>query len=136
MEENTKLLFNEEVENVKCTFDGKLWHFESSEVDFNMIIPVKSISNVSLSKVRSWRWLIVLLLALIAAVAGSIWGDTRLYYVAGVLGVAAIVWLIFSVTYTVEIIPHSGIKQVIVTKKKKNLTNIYEALVNSLTENL
>ena len=135
MEENTNLLFNEEVENVKCTFDGKLWHFENTEIDLSMVIPVKSISNVLLSKVRSWRWLIVLLLALIAAVAGSIWDDTRLYYVAGVLGVAAIVWLIFSVTYTIVVVPHSGIKQTIVTKKRKTLLNLYEALVNSLTEN-
>lgn len=141
MEENMNYIFNEKVGDVQCKFDGKLWLFENADSHENMTIPVKSISNLHLSRVRSWLWLIVLILALAAAITGVYFTSTEeegawlFYGLAIIFGILAIVALIFSVQYTISVIPHSKIEQQIVTRRKANLTNLYEALVNSLRKN-
>ena len=135
MTDSMNYIFDEVVGGVRCKFDGRLWSFEDNDLDLNMIVPVKSISNVALLKKRSWGWLVVLLVGLFALYAGRYEDDVRLYIVAGVFGIAAIVWLIFSVTYMVSVIPHSGNGQKIVTRHKKKLTNLHEALMDSLRKN-
>lgn len=142
MEENMNYLFNEKVGDVQCKFDGKLWIFENINSQDNMIIPVKSISNVHLSRVRSWMWLIYLVLAIaIAIISGVLAFDGNddvawiFYGLAIALGILAIITLFFSVEYTISIVPHSKIVQKIVSRRKNVLTNLHEALINSLRKN-
>lgn len=141
MEENMNYIFDEMVGDVKCKFDGKLWLFENTISHKNMTIPVKSISNVQLTKARSWIWVAILIIAIAAAIAGGYLhanegdGVEVCFGFAIIMGILAIVTLIFSVQYTISVIPHSNIEQQIVTRRKANLTNLYEALVNSLRKN-
>ena len=141
MEENMNYIFDEKVGDVQCKFDGKLWLFENADSHENMTIPVKSISNVKLTKVRSWIWLVILIFALAAAFTGAYLSGNEeegvwvCYGLAIALGIIAIIVFIFSVEYTVSIIPHSGIDQKVVSRKKNVLMNLHEALVNSLRKN-
>ncbi|MBO7458429.1 MAG: hypothetical protein J6T80_04155 [Paludibacteraceae bacterium] len=138
MEENNNYIFNDVVGKIQCKFDGKLWYFDNNEVKENMIIPIKSVSNVQLTKVRSWIWLIILIFAIAAAITGIFIeeeGDVLFYGLAIILGLIAIILFIFSVEYTLSIIPHSGIAQKIVTRKRNALNNLLEALENSLKKN-
>lgn len=147
MEENMNYIFNEKVGDVQCKFDGKLWFFKNADSNEEMAIPVKSISNVQLTKVNSRVWLIGLVLALVIEIAGvyfeknGIWlfyeeeGVWLFHGLAILFGIIAIIALFFSVEYTISIIPHSKVEQRIVTRKKNVLKNLYEALVNSLRKN-
>ena len=141
MEENMNYIFEEKVGDVKCKFDGRLWSFEDKSAKEDMVIPVKSISNVHVAKNRSWFWLVILILAILIAVAGGYLysnaqeGVEFYFGLAIVLVIIAILVFIFSVEYTLSIVPHSGIAQEVVTRRKNALTNLYDALVNSLRIN-
>ena len=145
MEENMNYIFNETVGNVKCKFDGKLWTFDDASLMFDTdttVIPVKSISMVQLIKVMSWKWLILLLFALVFAVvgwildSGEMQGEWIFYSLAILLVIIAVVVLFFSRQYSISVITHSGCEQSIITRRRSNLTKLYEELINSLRVNL
>lgn len=136
MEENTNYTFKGVTGNFQSKCDGKLWYFEDQDANFSAIIPIKSISSVSMLRERSWGWLIALVAAIAALIIGHFYGQSEiLYYAAILLFVVAVILYIFSFQYTVRIIPHSGIEQKIVARKKGALDKFYEALEDSLRAN-
>ena len=138
MEENVNYAFNEKVGEITCQSDNRLWLFTENEE--KVIIPIKSVSNVCLKQKRSYIWLLLLFLSLAFAATGSFFGEDGsewlFYGIAIVLLIVAIIMAIFSVEYTLQVIPHSGISQQIVTRKRATLEKLYTALVDSLRRNL